>query len=58
MQMSEPFERAPKEPLCPSCRKPMTLVRVTPRLGGLAELRTFACEPCVVVVTEAAPGNE
>ena len=31
----------------------MKLGRVTPRFGGLSELRSFECRPCSVVVTEA-----
>jgi hypothetical protein len=40
--------------LCPSCNAPMTLVRVTPRLGGMAELHTFECKACSAVLTEVA----
>ncbi len=40
--------------LCPSCNAPMTLVRVTPRLGGMAELHTFECKVCRAVLTEVA----
>ena len=40
--------------LCPSCNAPMTLVRVTPRLGGMAELHTFKCKVCSAVLTEVA----
>jgi len=40
--------------LCPSCNTPMTLVRVTPRLGGMAELHTFECKACSAVLTEVA----
>ena len=40
-------------PLCPNCSKPMRLARVTPRFGGLPELKTFECRPCGVTLTEA-----
>lgn len=40
-------------PKCPSCGKPMKLARVTPRFGGLPELRSFECRPCNVTLTEA-----
>ncbi len=32
----------------------MTLVRVTPRLAGMAELHTFECKLCGAVMTQAA----
>jgi hypothetical protein len=38
---------------CPKCSNPMRLARVTPRFGGLPELRTFECRRCGVAVTEA-----
>ena len=31
----------------------MRLVRAEPRIGGLAELQTFECRPCGVVLTQA-----
>ena len=31
----------------------MRLVRIEPRVGGLAELQTFECRPCGVVFTQA-----
>ena len=40
--------------LCPSCSATMTLARVTPRLGGMAELHTFECKACSAVLTEMA----
>ena len=40
-------------PNCSNCGKRMELARVTPRFGGLSELRSFECRPCGVVVTEA-----
>jgi hypothetical protein len=43
---------APEPPLCPNCAKPMILDRTWPRVGGLAEMHTFQCEPCNVVFTE------
>jgi transposase-like protein len=39
-------------PLCPNCRRQMILVRVTPRLGGLPELRSYECLRCRVAYTE------
>jgi hypothetical protein len=36
---------------CPKCGAAMRLVRVTPRLGALPELRTFRCTDCGHVVT-------
>jgi hypothetical protein len=32
----------------------MVLARTWPRVGGLAEMQTFQCEPCNVVFTEVA----
>jgi transposase-like protein len=43
----------PNAPHCPNCGRVMKLVRITPRVGGLAELQTFECRPCGVVLTEA-----
>ena len=40
--------------LCSSCNARMTLARVTPRLGGMAELHTFECKACNTVLTEVA----
>jgi protein-S-isoprenylcysteine O-methyltransferase Ste14 len=42
---------------CSTCGMPMRLTRITPRLGGLRELRTFECRPCNVVVTEERDQN-
>jgi DNA-directed RNA polymerase subunit M/transcription elongation factor TFIIS len=39
-------------PLCPNCGRQMILVRVTPRLGGLPELRSYECLRCRVAYTE------
>ena len=40
-----------------ACGGRMTLVRVHPRVGGLAELRSYRCETCGHVETvEARPG--
>jgi hypothetical protein len=36
---------------CPQCGGAMRLVRVTPRLGALPELKTFRCADCDHVVT-------
>jgi hypothetical protein len=44
---------APNVPHCTNCGRAMKLVRITPRIGGLAELQTFECRPCGVVLTEA-----
>jgi transposase-like protein len=38
---------------CPNCGQPMTLARVTPRLGGLPELQTFECRPCGAILTQS-----
>jgi hypothetical protein len=48
--MAAPLDTAPK---CPGCGRPMRLVRVDPRIGGLPELQTFECRPCGVVLTQA-----
>jgi len=40
-------------PRCPNCGRPMTLARVTPRVGGLPELRTFVCRICRITMTVA-----
>jgi hypothetical protein len=40
-------------PHCTGCGQPMKLARVTPRFGGLPELRTFECRPCGSVITES-----
>jgi hypothetical protein len=44
----------PQTASCPACSGVMTLVRVTPRLGGMAELNTFECKACGAVLTEVA----
>ena len=36
---------------CIVCGAPMTLERVTPKLGALPELRTFRCIECGIVRT-------
>jgi hypothetical protein len=41
--------------LCPKCSRPMTLARITPKVGGIPALRTFRCGPCGHVVTEEVP---
>jgi hypothetical protein len=46
-------ENAKSAPLCPRCRKPMSLVRSLPKIGGLLELRTYQCRSCAETVTEA-----
>jgi len=38
--------------LCDICGLPMALVRVTPKLGVLPELRTFQCTKCGDVRTK------
>jgi len=40
-------------PTCPGCGRPMRLVRLEPRVGDVAGLRTFECRPCGVVYTQA-----
>jgi hypothetical protein len=39
-------ESAPKSPRCPSCAKPMQLIRRTSRFGGLPDLYSFYCSAC------------
>jgi hypothetical protein len=34
----------------------MVLVRTWPRVGGLAEMHTYQCQPCNVVFTEVVTG--
>ena len=41
----------PDIPVCPVCAHPMRLARLTPRFGGLPELRSFECRACRVVLT-------
>jgi hypothetical protein len=36
---------------CPDCSGPMKIARVTPKFGGLPELRTYQCVECEEVVT-------
>jgi len=40
-------------PTCPGCCRPMQLVRLEQRVGGMAALQTFECRPCGVVCTQA-----
>ena len=42
------------QPACPICSRPLRLTRVTPRDGDVAELRTYGCTGCGVLLTEAA----
>lgn len=46
-------------PLCAFCvtPRPMTLVRVTPKLGAMPELRTFLCSECGDVTTHEVNGD-
>lgn len=46
-----PIEEAPPTVACPHDGQAMVLVRVTPRLGALPELRTYRCEKCGAVET-------
>jgi len=41
-------------PVCPNCGRPMHLTRITPRSGGLTDLRTYGCGECGVWATQAA----
>jgi len=51
----QPSERpVVSRPLCPNCGRPMHLDRVTPRTGGLPELRSFKCGECGLWANEAA----
>jgi hypothetical protein len=56
--MSETSEPKVQGPLCTSCKAPMQLVRIVPRLGGMLELHTFECKPCGIVVTRPAEDND
>jgi uncharacterized Zn finger protein len=40
-------------PCCPSCGAAMRFVRSILRIGGLAELQTFECHACGVLIAEA-----
>lgn len=51
------MDTSPEMPLCPNCAQPMVLARTWPRVGGLAEMLTFQCEPCNVVFTEVVTGD-
>jgi hypothetical protein len=46
--------RCESTPLCPTCTRPMVFVRSLPRLGGLAELRTYECTGCREVLSREA----
>jgi len=48
---SDDRPRKPEERKCATCGEFMTLARITPRLGGLRELRTFQCVNCGSVQT-------
>jgi hypothetical protein len=36
---------------CPQCEGTMTLVRITPKIGALPELRSYRCGECEEVIT-------
>jgi len=40
-------------PICPKCHIAMVIVREVPGIGALPPLRTYRCEPCGYVFTEA-----
>ena len=42
------------KPSCPKCGSIMTLVAAKSRLGVQAERKTYCCEPCTYVFSEAA----
>ena len=39
-------QSAPKPPRCPSCGRPMQLLRRTSRYDGLPDLYSFYCSAC------------
>jgi rubredoxin len=41
------------KPICPKCNIQMNLVREAAGIGALPTLRTYRCEPCGYVFTEA-----
>jgi transposase-like protein len=43
-------------PNCPSCGKPLVLMRTIPGIGGLPELCVYSCRQCGVSLTEASDG--
>ena len=47
---------SPDVPLCPSCTRLMMLARTWPRVGGVAEMHTYQCQPCNVAFTEVVTG--
>lgn len=49
-----PMAERPKQVRCDSCSSPMSLKRVVPRVGGMAELHTYQCAGCGNIVTEFA----
>ena len=53
MQLTRPAnEYAIDLPLCPSCGRPMSLTRTTPRSGGLPDLCVYKCGECGVWLSE------
>lgn len=49
-----PAVKQSQPPVCPRDGEVMTLVRVTPKLGALPELRTYRCARCGAVETVEA----
>ena len=43
---------------CPSCGRPMQFNSMVPRFGAFPELRTFECNVCGVMYTEATKPDE
>ena len=48
---ARPHEEKPSPLACPRDGEQMALVRITPRLGALPELRTYRCARCGAVET-------
>jgi hypothetical protein len=55
MELTRPTgDYATDLPLCPNCGRPMSLIRSTPRSGGLPDLCVFKCGECGVWLSEGA----
>jgi len=50
-------ERLTLQHFCPSCGRPMGLVRIIPASPGYRELQTYGCRDCGVWITEGDSGE-
>jgi len=51
-------DRIASRPLCPNCGRPMHLDRITPRTGGLPDLRSYKCGECGLWANQAAEAGD